>query len=523
MKFKIFLLGLVISFGFNIQSVAQSYAGSMAINIQDTSFLTASFLSGNNELITASLAKKVVPPGGTGFPDMMSVGQLALRKLDAQGQQIWEVNFMHSAARITHVNGNDNGDIIISGGFRDSLQFQNGQTYYAEQFRLNAFIASYTSQGVFNWAHVTGADANYSKYYYNFDIYNNHIYAPFYEASNTSTNLHVLNMQGDSVNDITFSDGALLISEMEFDATGNLYICGTGDSYAKISGSILGIDSTLGYISFIAKLDATFQQEWSYSYEYISIDFYPQMAINQNTVAFIVDTIPQPNGIGNFHQLTFYSLSGTHLGRDSIGGGVFNNLHGNIALESFGDKFVFVGLQGWDTLVIKSVDTQFQYQNLTYIDLESYGAAPFFVSNDSLLLFNHSFMDSMARVNDSDFIFNPKHTAPFYTHLQQMIVRFELGQTPVNARNISKETGNTMHLYPNPSSGNVSYLKFESTIEQESYIRILSINGTILLEDKIDIGQDSYRLDLESFSDGLYFVQVQNDNSSWVKKLILTK
>ena len=127
-------------------------------------------------------------------------------------------------------------------------------------------------------------------------------YAIDYNKNNTC-------LIGDSINDFQISDGAILISHFKFDAAGNVYLCGTGNGSATIGGQPVGNDSTIiSYSAFIAKLDSNFQQSWSDQFRYITIDFYPEMAFTSSRVAFLVDTIPQPNGIGNYHILKYCCL-----------------------------------------------------------------------------------------------------------------------------------------------------------------------------------------------------------------------
>lgn len=514
MRYLYILLISIFSFTISF-SFAQQYLGSMGINYYDSVGVTASHLMDNGDFITASLENRINPSGGSGFPTQLSVGKMILRKLDASGTEVWSVAFPNSVARITEVEVYNQSKIIISGGYHDSLRFGPNDIYYAHPFRLNAFVAAYTIQGQFLWAYVTDASPDYSKFFYKFSIRNNLIYAPYNGIINASCRIQVLNLNGDSLNTISIADGPLFISEMEFDADGNMYLCGTTGGVINVGGSMLGTDSTFAYLTFIAKLDSTFQQSWSYTYKYITFDYYPQIAIGDHRVAFLVDTLPIPNGIGNHHLLVYYTPKGKYIGSDSVGGGIFSVMHRNIALESLNNEFYMIKIKGWDTLSLVKADSSFNYQEIADIKLNNFGSYPFFVKNLNELHLHLSFRDSIAIINDTDFVFNPMFTYLYY--YQQMIVR--VGDQNLNTALADNQMESFAILYPNPSSGGKANLKF-SDLQEKVELMVFSIEGKKLYYKTIDPNEHSLILNL-NLKQGVYIIQLQSSTSSQTWKWIV--
>jgi len=103
-------------------------------------------------------------------------------------------------------------------------------------------------------------------------------------------------------------------------------------------------------------------------------------------------------------------------------------------------------------------------------------------------------------------------------------MRFSLTQSNKCSANVSIEDElndqllNSMSLYPNPSSG-IFEVDFDRTGVRETVIRIVDTRGAVITEVK-DNGQGSYRFDLTDKPAGIYFVKVQTDQATAVKKVV---
>ena len=81
-----------------------------------------------------------------------------------------------------------------------------------------------------------------------------------------------------------------------------------------------------------------------------------------------------------------------------------------------------------------------------------------------------------------------------------------------------------LEIYPNPAE-NEFELIFLLSSRQDIEISIINSLGQEISKNKIDdfIGQYKERIDVSSFSKGVYFVQLKTNNEIYNKKLILCK
>ncbi len=84
--------------------------------------------------------------------------------------------------------------------------------------------------------------------------------------------------------------------------------------------------------------------------------------------------------------------------------------------------------------------------------------------------------------------------------------------TPSSTKNIGDI--NDLILYPNPTDGLVN-INFSNSNNYQ--LSILDLNGKVLLKNKIDAPKT---IDLSSFSKGIYFLKIENEDGVWVRKLV---
>ncbi|QIX61807.1 T9SS type A sorting domain-containing protein [Hymenobacter lutimineralis] len=77
-------------------------------------------------------------------------------------------------------------------------------------------------------------------------------------------------------------------------------------------------------------------------------------------------------------------------------------------------------------------------------------------------------------------------------------------------------------VYPNPSTGivHVSVLGFEG---RKLELRVLNIIGTVVYRETVTELSDRFTrtLDLSKFASGLYYVKLDTDNTSTMRKLVI--
>ncbi|NOQ74187.1 MAG: T9SS type A sorting domain-containing protein [Crocinitomix sp.] len=80
---------------------------------------------------------------------------------------------------------------------------------------------------------------------------------------------------------------------------------------------------------------------------------------------------------------------------------------------------------------------------------------------------------------------------------------------------------NTFSIYPNPSFNNAT-IKFNNANEDNYQLLITNLSGQQLYSEKVSGTNLStgYKLDLQNFEQGVYFVSIQNGSEVRVVKLV---
>lgn len=73
-------------------------------------------------------------------------------------------------------------------------------------------------------------------------------------------------------------------------------------------------------------------------------------------------------------------------------------------------------------------------------------------------------------------------------------------------------------VYPNPSRG---IFNIQSALNSDINIRVVDVTGKQILNRSVDFGNGYYKLDLSGAAQGVYFLEIEQDNSKATKKLIL--
>ena len=84
------------------------------------------------------------------------------------------------------------------------------------------------------------------------------------------------------------------------------------------------------------------------------------------------------------------------------------------------------------------------------------------------------------------------------------------------------ELKDQIKVYPNPTSGLVT-LEIDNSYQSELSVEVINTNGQIIYSNKYNYKHIVEQLDLNSYSDGMYFVKIFTKEFIDVKKLILNK
>jgi len=80
---------------------------------------------------------------------------------------------------------------------------------------------------------------------------------------------------------------------------------------------------------------------------------------------------------------------------------------------------------------------------------------------------------------------------------------------------------NQYNIYPNPTTG-IFNIQNNGSSKKKFIITVRNIQGQMLLTEKIEIDK-TLALDLSNFSNGIYFLTLQNEKENFVKKIIIQK
>ncbi|HNM24075.1 MAG TPA: MopE-related protein, partial [Saprospiraceae bacterium] len=94
------------------------------------------------------------------------------------------------------------------------------------------------------------------------------------------------------------------------------------------------------------------------------------------------------------------------------------------------------------------------------------------------------------------------------------------GQTPASAQR-EAETQPEFALYPNPAD-NLCYLRAEQRFEQGT-VRIVDAGGRLVLEQELAPEQDVYVFDLSAWPAGQYWLRLETDGQTTVKRLVVMR
>lgn len=89
--------------------------------------------------------------------------------------------------------------------------------------------------------------------------------------------------------------------------------------------------------------------------------------------------------------------------------------------------------------------------------------------------------------------------------------------TPTN-----KDSDKEVNVYPNPSTGKV-YLTLSGFKGKRTEVRVINVIGNVIMRDNFYETEDQTTkvLDLSNFASGLYYVKLEADEYSEIRKVII--
>jgi hypothetical protein len=92
----------------------------------------------------------------------------------------------------------------------------------------------------------------------------------------------------------------------------------------------------------------------------------------------------------------------------------------------------------------------------------------------------------------------------------------------VGIKSLPQVPNKSFSVFPNPNSGNFT-LRFGSDFGKNVEINILSITGAQVWQGKFSSERQTLSLDLPDLINGVYLIQVKDNNIKYYKKMVISK
>jgi hypothetical protein len=490
----------------------QDYKWSKGINHQDSSQITAMAMATSGEFYTASFQKEI---SGRGIIGAYKVGELVLSKLDKTGNLIWRKVIHNSKMRIFDLKLDNQENIIMTGGFLDTLSFKKNHELHATQFYPAAVIAKFDKDGNYIWSKKTAPNTWYPHFGYKLLIKGDTIIEV--GLFDKSPSIRTLSLDGDSISQADFNEGVFTLSDLELDSLGNYYIAGTCKRNASIQGDTIVEPNNAGYVTFMAKLDAKFNPIWSRGFPYVTFDYHAEIELFDNKVVMISNDYE--NGTNRFpvYLQKYYDQEGSLIRKDSISNTSSLSNIGWVTFTSINGSLITCTPVRGKGLVITRTDKNLKDSVICEMNFKSIHPSPKFCVTDSALFFGCSFYNEQAYVN-SDSVINSrsKDHAPF--NYQQFLVMFRIPSQNQTASVDYIKDKYSFEVFPNPVKS-----KFQLITPHKMDFQIVDLQGRILLEGKAPKGQSTINMDslTQPVTKGIYILRLVSNKVSFSKKLII--
>ncbi|GAB3232469.1 hypothetical protein GCM10027346_19750 [Hymenobacter seoulensis] len=96
------------------------------------------------------------------------------------------------------------------------------------------------------------------------------------------------------------------------------------------------------------------------------------------------------------------------------------------------------------------------------------------------------------------------------------------GSKPAAPTRLTTSEDKALLVYPNPSTG-IVHIAINGFEGRKLELRVLNVIGTVMYRETLTELNDRYTrtLDLSKFANGLYYVKLEADNASEMRKLVI--
>jgi len=322
-----------------------------------------------------------------------------------------------------------NNDLIVGGGYYDSLILTPQVKYPGEGFSSSSFMAKFDASGTYIWSKAIPSLNSSSFVSYTFEVRDTLIYESgsfngFYPS------IRKLNASGDPITTLQFNQLIRHASDIEIDSIGNIYICGGGFATGVIDTvDIPNPPSGSNYTNFVAKLDENLNGLWARSTSYITLDLTPKVELFGGQIAFLSNEYPLGFGSPNSFKLRYYDPSGNLLHIDSVTNQYPFTSGGKMGLSSIENYLLLTLPQGDSMLKLIKINTSCQDSIFTTLKCKTSHNYPLFGTSNHDLFFTTSFYSPNAIINGTDTIINIPGNFTFRQLLTKFNVKTCVGST----------------------------------------------------------------------------------------------
>ncbi|CAN5869268.1 hypothetical protein BH11BAC7_BH11BAC7_13340 [soil metagenome] len=533
-----------------------------------------SYESGNN--ITTDVNGNVLMTGYFSSPTLVfgswtltnhdatgTTADIFVVKYDPSGNVLWAINpGGTSSDGGTGISTDGSGNIYLTGYFSTTATFAFNTVTSAGN--LDAFIAKYDSNGNIQWVHSGGGatfdvpqristDTNGNSYIVGYFTAVNAAFGAvtLINADNTGNTADIFIVKYDAAGNLVWAKSEGGVSNETgtaicVDALGTVLVTGYFASATITFGSttLTNVDASgTTRDVFVAKYNAAGSVLWVKNAGGTMNDF-PSAITSDPTGNVIVtgyfvsptitigtSTYSNAHAAGGTYDIFLmkYDPSGNLVwahtegaNDDELALGLTADSNGDIYITgSFNDSLVYIG-----STLLTNTTTASGISDMFVSKFASTGVAVWATSTGGTLtdacqgicvdnlgnLFISGYFNSAAISFGTTSLTNVANSDVFVARM---------GNLFTGVQNAEPNKSNTF-LYPNPSAGAVTLLMASERTNSESEIKIYNQAGQLVYEEVVST-TEKVQLDLQSLSNGVYFVRVQTGEMISYDKLILNK
>ena len=483
--------------------VAQKLTDARVLHLPDSGVLTAGALDATGNLYVASTLNLKGSWVESGIMGIFPAGDPVVSKYSPDGTLLWRREFPGNIARICDAAVTPDNGLLITGGCVDT--FRLSDTWLipgANEYDASFFIAKMDADGNIQWVDTDVSTLPEDCVGWTLAVAADAIYvAGIHEAVWTSLRRYDFDgtLRAEKILNIRS------ISGLALDAEGRLYAVGTADPWAMFANLPIPTPPFFtGYANYVARLDSTLTAHWVRSYNYITFDEHPKVAVfNGQPFALSNDFDPGPNQSGCY-RLKAYSPDGDLVWSDSILAGFIPVDYQHFALEPFCDRLLLqFPLDGG--MAVRAYDANLDDSLLVQSSSADFnGSFPFLCTNADRAVFGSNFRNADLGMG-GDFVLHNDKT-PGY---QQFILEFECADESSGSATPG-DVASPWLLAPNPA-GSVVHL-FRNAADgafEDVHVGLFDAAGRLCRQGTVNAEHNA--VSLETLPLGVYFLRVTGE------------